>query len=82
MTNIMSQGRQASLVRYSRFSPRPSFWAQAGQAFGGVVTALLDWQSRARQRRLLLSLSDAALKDFGRSRADAAYEGDKPAWRG
>jgi len=45
------------------------------------VTTLLDLQERARQRRQLLALDDAALKDFGRSRADAVYEGDKPFWR-
>jgi uncharacterized protein YjiS (DUF1127 family) len=45
------------------------------------VTTLLDWQDRAHQRRQLLALGDAALKDFGRNRADAVHEGDKPFWR-
>jgi uncharacterized protein YjiS (DUF1127 family) len=48
---------------------------------GALVTALLDWQERARQRRQLLALSDGALKDFGASRADAEREGGKPFWR-
>ena len=43
---------------------------------------LLDWRDRAAQRHQLLGLSDAALKDFGASRTDAAGEGDKPFWRG
>jgi len=46
--------------------------------FGNFATMLLDWQERARQRRQLLALGDGALKDFGRSRADASNEGDKP----
>lgn len=46
-----------------------------------LITALLDWQEHARQRRQLLALSDGALKDFGVSRADAEREGGKPFWR-
>jgi len=52
-----------------------------GLALANVVTMLLDWQERARQRRQLLALSDRALMDFGRSLADAAHEGSKPFWR-
>ena len=62
----------------------PSFrrsWAAAAAAFDSIVATLLDWQECARQRRQLLSLDTAALKDFGRSRADAAGEGEKPFWR-
>jgi uncharacterized protein YjiS (DUF1127 family) len=46
-----------------------------------MLIVLLDWHYRARERRQLLSLSNAALKDFGASRADAVGEGDKPFWR-
>lgn len=46
-----------------------------------VLITLLDWLYRARERRQLLGLSDAALKDFGANRADAVGEGDKPFWR-
>ena len=59
-----------------------SAWGIAGDAIVTLVTALLDWQERARQRRQLLALGDRALQDFGRSRADAVGEGDKPFWRG
>ena len=58
-----------------------TFSATAGRMLGKFATMLLDWQERARQRRQLLALSDGALKDFGRSRADATNEGDKPFWR-
>jgi uncharacterized protein YjiS (DUF1127 family) len=63
-------------------APRRSPWAMAGMTIGSVVTTLLEWQERARQRRQLLALGDRALQDFGRSRTDAAGEGDKPFWRG
>lgn len=46
-----------------------------------VTDALLDSLDRARQRRQLLDLSDAALKDIGRNAADAEREGSKPLWR-
>lgn len=42
---------------------------------------LLQWQERSRQRIQLLSLSDAALKDVGLTRADIEAESQKPFWR-
>jgi uncharacterized protein YjiS (DUF1127 family) len=59
----------------------PSRWTEAGPLVGEVVMRLLVWLERARERRQLLSLSDRALQDFGKSRADAESEGDKPFWR-
>ena len=53
---------------------------RVAQSFVTLVDTLLDWQDRARQRRQLLGLSDAALHDFGASRADAEREGGKAAW--
>ena len=45
----------------------------------------LDWLRQGyavhRQRRALLSLDDAMLKDMGISRVDALQEGRKPFWR-
>ena len=52
------------------------------RAFGRSVTGFLDWQDRVRERRQLLELSDAALKDFGANRAVAWHEsehGGRPA---
>ena len=40
------------------------------------VTGFLDWQDRARERRQLQELSDAALKDFGANRAVAWQESE------
>ena len=65
----------------SRFPSRPSLWAATRRAVDNVVMTLLDWQERARQRRQLLTLDDAALKDFGRNSADAVCEAAKPFWR-
>jgi uncharacterized protein YjiS (DUF1127 family) len=50
----------------------------------GLIAAfdlLCDWTERNRQRRALLSLSDAMLRDIGISRADALREGEKPFWK-
>ena len=46
-----------------------------------TVTALLDWQRRARQRAELAGLRDSDLKDVGLSRADIAPEAQKPFWQ-
>jgi uncharacterized protein YjiS (DUF1127 family) len=39
------------------------------------------WRARRRERRQLLGLGDAALKDLGLSRIDAWQEASKPFWR-
>lgn len=81
MTMFMNRVQRGSLRSVRLASPRHSWWTTAGTVIDDIVTTLLDWRERARQRRQLLSLDGAALKDFGRSRADAAGEGDKPFWR-
>jgi uncharacterized protein YjiS (DUF1127 family) len=67
-----------------------SFWASVGATIVHAVKTLLAWHERARQRRHLLLLSDYALKDIGKSRADLASpmpravwtmgDGDQPYW--
>jgi uncharacterized protein YjiS (DUF1127 family) len=52
-----------------------------GAAAQSLSETLLLCHERACQRRQLFALGDAALKDFGASRADVAYEADKPFWR-
>lgn len=42
---------------------------------------ICGWHEIRRQRRALLALDDAMLKDIGISRADALQEGEKPFWR-
>lgn len=39
------------------------------------------WYALYRQRRALLAVDDAFLKDIGFSRVDALAEGGKPFWR-
>jgi len=46
-----------------------------------ALDAVLLWHERARQRRQLLQLSDAMLRDIGVSRANALGEAGKPFWR-
>ena len=50
-------------------------------ALDAGISALLDWQQRARERRQLLALDDRALADLGRSRVDAEAEARKPVWK-
>ncbi len=50
------------------------------RALSDALIALQEWQARAKERRQLLGLSDAALKDFGANRVDAEAEGSKAAW--
>ena len=49
-----------------------------------LVTDLLHkinrWYELHRERELLASLSDEALKDIGMSRADVEFESVKPFW--
>jgi uncharacterized protein YjiS (DUF1127 family) len=55
-------------------------WTSVGVAIGHIVRTLMAWHDRARAHRQLLSLSDRALKDIGRSRADVASSMPRPVW--
>ena len=46
-----------------------------------LIVLLRFWQSRARARRQLRSMSDHLLKDIGVSRYDAETEGRKRFWQ-
>jgi len=81
MTMISDRIREESFGIQWRASPHRSSWAAAGAVLDKIITSLFVWLERARQRRQLLSLGDRALQDFGRSRADAAAEGDMPFWQ-
>ncbi len=54
----------------------------ARQMLGAAVGRLAAWGERHRQRRALLGLDDATLKDIGLGRGDAFREAAKPFWRG
>ena len=46
----------------------------------GLFQAIARWQVLRYERRLVATLSDAALKDIGLSRADALQEIERPFW--
>ena len=48
---------------------------------GGALDGLRHSYAVYRQRRALLAVDDAMLKDIGISRVDALQEGRKPFWR-
>lgn len=46
-----------------------------------ALAHLREWHAVYRQRRALLGLDEAMLKDIGISRIDALREGSKPFWQ-
>jgi uncharacterized protein YjiS (DUF1127 family) len=52
-----------------------------GSLLGDLYLLVEGWVERRRERRALLELDDALLKDIGLSRADALREASKPFWR-
>ncbi len=61
--------------------PTASAVPSLGQALRAAATLVATWAERRRQRRALLGLGDAMLKDVGLSRADVTLEGSKPFWQ-
>jgi uncharacterized protein YjiS (DUF1127 family) len=81
MCTITMKDRGGLLSQSGQLSRRGLSLVLAG-AVERLSTTLIRWHERACERRQLLALSDAALKDFGACRVDAANEGDNPFWRG
>jgi uncharacterized protein YjiS (DUF1127 family) len=81
MTTIMHPARNGIIGRDRKAASPRRLWDMASAGITDMVTTLLDWQERSRQRRQLLALGDLALRDIGKSRADAAKEGERPFWR-
>lgn len=78
---IVQQRSMGEFVTFHhRVAPRPVFRSLL-QHLSTAIEMLLAWQVRSRERRQLLALGDAALKDFGASRCDAEGEGSKPGWQ-
>jgi uncharacterized protein YjiS (DUF1127 family) len=75
----------------SKARSHSSPWPWVGTAVLHALMMLRAWPERVRERRRLLSLSDRALRDIGKSREDVAPslhpaawimgEGDQPYWR-
>ncbi|HCB13036.1 MAG TPA: DUF1127 domain-containing protein [Gammaproteobacteria bacterium] len=55
--------------------------SRIGAILTGVFACLRNYYAVYCQRRDLLALDDAMLKDIGISRVDALQEGNKPFWR-
>ena len=81
MTTLTDRFQDGSFRGHRQAVSVPSLWDKAGTAAGGLLTTLMVWHERVRERRALLGLNDLQLRDIGISRADAAGEGDKPFWR-
>lgn len=72
MNTQKAASQTLNLPKASR-TPAPQLLLQAWQK-------LRRWNELARQRHQLAGLSDAMLKDIGRSRADAEWEASRPFW--
>ncbi|MCC6468930.1 MAG: DUF1127 domain-containing protein [Alphaproteobacteria bacterium] len=70
-------------------SLHPASWAASlfGRAAvvrgnsGRFLGRLVEWQDRARARRLLADIDERLLADMGIGRAEAFMEAEKPFWR-
>jgi uncharacterized protein YjiS (DUF1127 family) len=80
MATVTIIGREGLLGNGSGPSTRKP-WSAIGTAAAKLSTVLMVWHERACGRRQLLGLGTGELKDFAASRADAAFESNKPFWR-
>jgi len=69
----------ASLPASPDFLTRPT--SPKPMSVRSVLEKILEWQSRASERRRLAGLEDRLLTDMGLNRADAWQESRKPFWR-
>ena len=53
---------------------------RAGTMLVTAVVAVLDWQRRANERHVLMSLDTRMLRDIGVTPSDADREARKPFW--
>nr|WP_177412389.1 DUF1127 domain-containing protein [Pseudomonas cavernicola] len=65
---------------YAIATALPKFHFSLGRLLSRVWMQVQRWHQLAAQRRQLASLSDAALKDLGFSRADVMGESERPFW--
>jgi uncharacterized protein YjiS (DUF1127 family) len=54
--------------------------SRAGATLATAVVAVLDWQRRANERHVLMTLDQRMLRDIGVSPSDADREARKPFW--
>lgn len=77
--------RSNTIPQYAVWSiARPSFLAMTetvGRLAWRTVARLVQWRERARQRHVLVSLTDRELRDIGITRLDVWREVSKPFWQ-
>jgi uncharacterized protein YjiS (DUF1127 family) len=71
---------EAMVIRLALLVPAFKLVPSAASA-KRIVATLAAWHQRARQRRRLLMLDEAMLKDIGITRCDADAEAAKPFWK-
>lgn len=74
----MAKAPAATLRPTPRRGSLDAVWTEVMMQY---VETVGTWERRAAQRRRLDELDDRALRDIGRSRAEAAEEAAKPFWR-
>lgn len=73
--------RESQCLDLSAAAPRQiNLRRLLGDAMRNAVCTAKAWNTRYRQRRELLGLSDHMLKDIGISRAQAENEGHRAFW--
>jgi len=55
----------------------PGLAGALGRTLGHTAAALKEWRRVSRSRRELAALDESQLKDFGLSKSQALFEGDK-----
>ena len=63
---------------------RPAHWGAPSRPDNAIFKAyasVVAWHRRARERMLLMEMSDHHLRDIGLTRDDALREWAKPFWR-
>jgi uncharacterized protein YjiS (DUF1127 family) len=81
MATVMDPVGHIPIENRRRSASLRSVWSAASRVVANLTTTMLVWRQRARGRRQLLSLDEAALKDFGATRTDAIEEGCKHFWQ-
>jgi uncharacterized protein YjiS (DUF1127 family) len=56
-------------------------WRMRDRDDRGLIALLKTWRRRAYERQMLVTMSDAMLRDIGITRCDAMNEASKPFWR-
>jgi uncharacterized protein YjiS (DUF1127 family) len=78
----MARQAPASFATSMLYGDVPPLAPRVASRLVRALDTVLLWHERARQRRQLLQLNDAMLRDIGLVRADALGEAGKPFWRG